>query len=145
MDTEVTVRVAESKDSARVAELMEQLGYPVQPEIIQARLSSSAGQPGDRVFVAEDHGKVVGVLSFHITPLLHEVNNAGRITALVVDREYRGRGIGTLLVREAEAWAWSQGCSKIEVPSGDRRPPAHRFYESRGYRCDERRFLKLKP
>jgi GNAT superfamily N-acetyltransferase len=114
-------------------------------QAVRDKVTRLANQPADRIYVAEIEGDVVGVLSFHITPLLHAEGNSGRITAMVVASEYRHQGIGTLLVQEAEAWAWSQGCSMIEVTSGDQRPRAHRFYESRGYKCDERRFLKFKP
>jgi GNAT superfamily N-acetyltransferase len=142
---DVAVRIAEPRDSARIAELLEQLGYPMHPAVIQEKLSSLAEGPIDRILVAEIGGQVVGVTSFHITPLLHEEREAGRVTALVVDREFRGHGIGTLLLYAAEEWAWSCGCTRVEVTSGDHRPDAHRFYESRGYRCDERRFLKPNP
>lgn len=145
MRPDVVVRIAEPRDSARIAELLEQLGYPVGPAVIQEKLSCLAEGPSDRILVAEIGGQVVGIVSFHITPLLHEESDSGRVTALVVDREFRGKGIGALLLRETEDWAWSCGCARVEVTSGDHRPDAHRFYESRGYRCDERRFLKSNP
>jgi GNAT superfamily N-acetyltransferase len=141
----VVVRIAKPRDRVRIAELLEQLGYPMDPAVIQEKLSSLAESPTDRILVAESGGQVVGIVSFHITPLLHEESDAGRVTAMVVDSEFRGKGIGTLLLREAEQWAWSCGCSRVEITSGDHRPDAHRFYEGHGYRCDERRFLKSNP
>ena len=49
---------------------------------------------------------------------------------IVVLPEYRHQGIGTLVVREAEAWAKDLGFTKAVVESRDNKIP---FYESMGY------------
>ena len=49
---------------------------------------------------------------------------------VVVLPEYRHQGIGTLVVREAEAWAKELGFTKAVVESPDNKIP---FYESMGY------------
>jgi GNAT superfamily N-acetyltransferase len=81
-------------------------------------------------------------LSFHTLLLFHTTGKAGRVTALVVGMEHRHRGIARALLAAAEAFAWEAGCVRIEVTSGDRRDGADAFYESAGYRPDERRFIK---
>ena len=52
---------------------------------------------------------------------------------IVVLPEYRHQGIGTLVVREAEAWARELGFTKAVVESRDNKIP---FYESMGYVAD---------
>ena len=52
---------------------------------------------------------------------------------IVVLPEYRRQGIGTLVVREAEAWAKEQGFSVAVVESRDNKSP---FYEAMGYVAD---------
>ena len=52
---------------------------------------------------------------------------------IVVLPEYRHQGIGTLIVREAEAWAKEQGFTIAVVESRDNKIP---FYESLGYVAD---------
>jgi len=52
---------------------------------------------------------------------------------IVVLPEYRRQGIGTLVVREAEAWARELGFMKVVVESRDNKIP---FYESMGYVAD---------
>ena len=49
---------------------------------------------------------------------------------IVVLPEYRHQGIGTLVVREAEAWAKELGFTKAVVESRHNKIP---FYESMGY------------
>jgi len=122
---------------------MDQLGYDVTSELIENKLTEFSETTTDTVFVAEDEGLVLGVISCHVTRLFHQEGSSGRITSLVIDQKHQGLGVGKFLVSEAEMFFRSVGCVKSEVTSGDHRPEAHKFYESCGYRQDERRFLKL--
>jgi GNAT superfamily N-acetyltransferase len=144
MENSVKIRPATHKDSADIANLMAQLGYPCTPAEMGQRLDRLSLLESEQVFVAERAGQVLGVGSVHLISLLHESGNVGRITALVVRADVRGQGIGSRLVREAESWAWSHDCQRMEVTSGDHRPDAHRFYEACGFKYDARRFLKRK-
>jgi GNAT superfamily N-acetyltransferase len=58
-----------------------------------------------------------------------------RIIAFVVDSNYRNKGIGKLLIKEAERWARNQGADSIALNSGNRpeRKDAHQFYKRMGY------------
>ena len=55
------------------------------------------------------------------------------IEGLVVDRTYRGRGIGKLLLTRAEEWARANGCLLVRLRSTAARIDAHLFYEHLGY------------
>ena len=140
----VEIRPATHEDSVDIASLMAQLGYPCTTAEMEWRLDRISLLESEEVLVAERAGQMLGVCSVHLIPLLHESGNVGRITALVVRADVRGQGIGKRLVQEAESWAWSHDCARMEVTSGDHRPDAHRFYEACGFKYDERRFLKRK-
>jgi GNAT superfamily N-acetyltransferase len=71
----------------------------------------------------------------------HDFSN-GQITALVVARRARGRGIGRLLASEAEAWLAAVGAGRVMVNSGIARADAHAFYVRLGYDETGRRFVK---
>ena len=45
----------------------------------------------------------------------------------------RGRGVGSGLVRAAEAWTVSKGCRQFKVETQNTNVPACRFYERRGF------------
>jgi len=85
----------------------------------------------------------MGFLSIHAIPLFHEAGRLGRITAMAIDPRRQRMGIGAALMGAAEGFAWSVGCSRVEVTSGDgREKDAHLFYQGQGFRSDCRRFLK---
>src|SRR3954462_2418573 len=100
--TDAIVRVAETSDLDALAELMTDLGYPTRTSEMQMRWEIIAKDPQYRTFVAVYDGKVcgmIGTFSFYT----YENNNAGgRILALVVAKEARGRGIGRRLIAAAE-------------------------------------------
>jgi GNAT superfamily N-acetyltransferase len=139
------IRSASSDDSEQLAALVEQLGYRADERFIRDQLTELASRPGTTVFVADDNGAIIGLLCFSIIPLLHVSGGLGRISALVVDSECQGNGVGRRLVAEAEEFAWNTGCARIEITSGDHRPDAHAFYEAIGYFQDCRRFIKQRP
>ena len=58
-----------------------------------------------------------------------------KIAMLVVDEDYRGKGIGKILIQEAEKWAKLRDITTITLNSGNReeRKSAHDFYQHLGY------------
>ena len=137
------IREARLDDASEIVPLMNQLGYEVTRKFIQKKLTDFSKTPIDTVLVAVQQGLIIGVISCHLTSLFHQAGLSGRITSLVIDKNYRGLGTGRALVQAAEELFISSGCIKSEVTSGDHRPDAHEFYQSCGYKLDERRFLKI--
>lgn len=98
--------------------------------------------PAARVFVAEEGGAVVGFAAMSVLPLLERDRQLCRLTALIVAREARGRGLGRLLVSRVEEEAAQLGCDRLEVTSSVRRDDAHVFYGRLGFEERRRRFVK---
>lgn len=136
------IRSAEISDAGKVAALLKQLGYDASAILVENKIAVLTGSPNDMVLVAENQGKIAGVISLHVTELFHAPGRIGRVTALVISSDKRGKGIGKLLIEAADTFFRSSGCVRAEVTSGDHRPAAHAFYEAQGYIPDERRFLK---
>lgn len=140
------IRAAGIDDSALLLPLLHELGYPGTLQSVSAQMAIYAGSNASRVLVADgEAGRLAGLIAGHLIPLLHQPGNLGRITALVVARDARGRGVGTALLAAIERWFAAQNCLRHEVTSGDQRAAAHRFYACRGYVSDERRFIKRSP
>ena len=128
----ITFRRATEADAEVVAELSAQLGYPIAADVIRRRITSIAAHPEHIVFVAELDGAVCGWIQAHIGQSI-EAGARGEILGLVVSRDLRRRGIGRLLMQEAERWVLDRGADVIVLRSNVQRPESHAFYPAIGY------------
>lgn len=141
---DVIIRAPRPTDSAAIASLMGQLGYPAWPEEIPARLKELAlDAKTSAVWVAELDGQAVGIATAKQFPAIHQSAPVVWLTALVVAESARGRGVGTRLVNEAEEWAREQGARKIALTSALHREEAHDFYKRLGYEHTGVRLAKV--
>ena len=137
----MVIRPAGAGDAHEIARLIDELGYPVTPDQVEARLKILE-TAGECALVAELDGKVVACLSISTTKVLHRPAPVGRISMMVVDEALRGQGIGAELVAAAERLLAERGCQLVEVTSNLRRTDAHRFWEREGYERTSARFAK---
>ncbi len=129
------LRPADPADAAAVNELLDQLGYPQDDggAATADRIRAWAEDPASAAYVAEADGDVLGVVAVHLCPFFERAGCWGRIVALVVSDQARGRGVGGRLVAAAESFAADHGCERMEVTSSNYRVDAHAFYQGRGY------------
>ena len=128
----VTLRPATSADADRIAALFTEEGYPAGASDIVARLERYAS-PFSQVVVADHEGEILGFIALHVLPRFEHDDRIVRILALVVDSGVRERGIGRLLMAEAERLATEVGAAFVELTAGHHRPEARHLYESLGY------------
>ncbi len=131
-DQQTIVRPATVDDAERIAGLFTDEGYPSGPSDIVDRLERFASEHS-RVIVAENGGEVLGFIAVHALPRFEHSDRVLRIMALVVDPGVRERGIGRLLMEEAERLGREVGAAFAEVTAGHHRPDARRLYEDLGY------------
>ena len=70
----------------------------------------------EQIFVADgNNGHLAGFLEVSIRPFVEdcESDNVGYLEGWFVDEEHRRQGIGRELVRTAEVWARSKGCTEM--------------------------------
>jgi GNAT superfamily N-acetyltransferase len=138
-----TIRRAEVSDAPILSVLLSQLGYPASVSEIPQRLSAIANNPAAAAFVATNrYGEVVGLVTVHIIPSIHDNDPVAWLTTLVVLEDARGAGIGSALVRHVEGWAVEKGAKRLSVTSGIQRLSTHEFYEKRDYERTGLRFSK---
>lgn len=132
-ETRVRIRTMRLEDSAAVAELATQLGYPSTAEQIERRFATIREAPDAQVWVAENaEGAVVGWLHLYGTRQI-ESEPYAEIGGLVVEETARGRGIGRALMETAEASARERGYAVVRVRSNVIRTQTHEFYKGLGY------------
>jgi len=143
----IVVREAVIADAPEVLRLFTLLGH-AQPEGDATTRLAAFFEAGDRVLVASNRvaapgAALTGAVTLHITPEIHRAGPIGRMTALAVDENARGQGIGRALVAAAEKEFAARGCAMVEVTSNKKRTRAHSFYEQLGYEGTSFRFAKM--
>lgn len=138
------IRQAAPDDAAALGRLLGQLGYPTNAAEVPNRLENVHARPGTTVLVAEgESGDVVGVVTIHLFHTLHTNEPAAWLTAVVVDENSRGQGVGSALVARAEEWAAEHGALRLSLTSALHREKAHAFYKARDYEHTGVRLTKV--
>jgi GNAT superfamily N-acetyltransferase len=138
----IEIRECTSDDAIAVSALLRELGYSVSPQQAAENIRQLDETGSDPILLAVWEGRVAGVLAGHFCRMLQYDNPVMRVTALVIDREARRRGIGKLLMEHADELAAARGCDFIELTSAMGRMDAHAFYRSLGYEPNSLRFRK---
>ena len=128
----ISIRDAVEQDADSLAALAAQLGYPSSGAEVGRRMVRYAGNPGERIIVAEEGGRVVGWTSVAVVDHFYTALYV-EISGLVVDADHRSRGIGSLLLDEVKRWAKEKAVPLIRLRANVLRKEAHRFYEREGF------------
>lgn len=114
--------------------------YPPAAEIIDAYfafLVSEVAETSGTFFLAEDDGRLIGFACvFGLMPPFSPDEDPRALTFisdLYVDPAYRGRGVGSALIAQAEAFGQSLGAPRIEL-AVHAANPAMALYTRQGFR-----------
>ena len=136
----VTVRPARMKDSARIAELSCELGYPVSAKRMRDCMTTVLKRSAQKMFVADVDGIVEGWVEVFLP---HSVLNWGKaeVGALIVGSKTRGHGLGQALLDAARRWSEQRKSQFVYLRSNIKRKDAHRFYKRAGYKIHKTQFV----
>ncbi|MDW4163910.1 GNAT family N-acetyltransferase [Staphylococcus saprophyticus] len=143
----IKVRLFEEHDLNKINELLvlyEDLGYPTIAKDLVNRLNNIYNHQDYYLLLLVKDDVIIG-LSGMCKMLFYEKNGEYmRILAFVINSNYRGKGYGTLLLKESETLANLLGCKAITLNSGNRidRDNAHSFYKSNGFEKKSSGFSK---
>lgn len=135
----VTIRPAREADVEELAGLLGQLfaieaDFAVEPAKQRAGLRLLLGRPDAFVAVAVSGGRAVGMCSVQTLVSTAEGGPVGLLEDLVVHEAWRGRGLGTRLLRAAEEWGRGRGLLRLQLLADRHNAPALGFYGRRGWR-----------
>ncbi len=131
--SEAQVRPLLPSDAGSVARLLDQLGYPAEQGEVHKRIEAwSRDDRGVAVGVIIDD-RLAGCAAIHVIPFFERPGARARLVALVVDAEYRRRGIASVLVDHCRNFARRHGATEIEVTSRRTRTEADPFYTGIGF------------
>lgn len=127
------IRSVRAEDADDLYDLCSQLGYSISKDDIKLNIQGILGKSDYVVYVAvSPDEKVIGCIQaqmslvFYSKPMI-EVNG------LVVDKNYRKKGIGNSLLKQIELFARERNCTFINLRANVIRKEAHEFYKKLGY------------
>lgn len=102
--------------------------------VLLQRIAAQAG----RLLVAEAEGRIVGVLGFVVDEdkgtVRADLRRRGFVTDLIVEEAWRRRGVGRLLLAEAEGIARDKGLKRLALGVVAGNGAAERTYAAAGFR-----------
>ena len=142
------VREAQASDLPAICGLGEEVNaihHAAFPQIFAGRAASDAAashwsnsiaRDNATTFVAEQDGEVVGFVTVGVSdessPLLQPIR-VGRVGSIGVTEAARGRGIGSDLMRHAQAWLANRGAQEVRLNVWQFNARALRLYQGLGY------------
>ena len=141
IETDVALRPATAADAPRIAALFTEEGYPAGATAVEARLGRF-NTDDSTVIVADHDGDILGFIALHVVPRFEHDDAFVRIFALVVDSAVRDRGIGRVLMAEAERIGRAREAAFVEITAGHHRPAARHLYDSLGYDASLTAYLR---
>lgn len=147
---DLTIRSATVGDLMNVCTLYRHLNPKDDPSPEERDLAAvwttMLAQPGYTCLVGIRRDLLVSSCCLAIIPnLTHGARPYALIENVVTHQDFRRKGFAGALLDEALSRAWLAGCYKVMLLTGSKRPETHRFYESRGFRSDEKTAFVARP
>lgn len=133
------VRPAETADMPAMIELLGQL-FALEVDFAFDREKQALGlglllaSPSGHVWVSDEDGEVLGMLTVQTLISTAEGGVVGLIEDVVVAATARGRGIGRALLETAEHWARERRMPRLQLLADRGNGSALAFYARRGWR-----------
>ena len=131
------IRKARRKDLPAVVRLLAAMDGEAPIPIARAAsiYREMSHYPSFAFYLALADGEPVGTFTLLVYPtLVHDGTPEALVDGVVVDPQWRGRGVGGAMMAEAMRLAAQAGCYKLALSSNSKREDAHRFYRSLGFR-----------
>ena len=141
MDSAISIRKATIDDVEIVFRFLCELGNEELDFVVFKRIySENISNTKNLYLVSESENSVNGFISFHTQNLLHHSGLVGEIQEFYIDKGFRGKGIGKLLVYKIKDYAKQHSLKSIEVTSGKKRVENVLVYEKLGFKLSHNKF-----
>ncbi len=132
-------RVAKIEDVAELCELLNQL-FSQEVEFIPDKENQTIGltkiisnENLGEIFVALEDEKIVAMVNILYTISTALGKKVAILEDMIVDENYRGQNIGSLLMEFALAEIARNGCKRVTLLTDVDNLQAHKFYENKGF------------
>lgn len=136
------VRAMRSEDIDRVIELWNQNDHewtlmPMAERNVRRNLEATVDNASAFCLVAEEAGRVQGFVTVGFTSHPVMPGRGAEIEELKVDRDFRGKGLGRELLREAVRWIHNAGIRRVRAHLADDERGAVGLFKELGFEADE--------
>ncbi len=129
---DLTLRTAEDKDTVAIESVINQwIDWRGERA---ASMREALDKEDHEILVAEVNSKIIGVLHLMFYPDILFGDHGSHIILFLVDKEHRGKGVGSKLMEKATERSKERGAVEIHVDTIY--PEAERFYRKRGFKDD---------
>ena len=127
----VHIRTAKPRDEEQLFALVRTFPTPTVPDLetFAAAFRSKLADANALVAVANIDDLLVGYVSAYSHPTFYAGGQTAFVDELLVDRDWRGQGIGRDLMRVFETWACTRRCKAVSLATRS----ARGFCERLGY------------
>ena len=129
---EISVRSVTAADVTAVNNLSQQLGYPLSESQTLQNIKAMLSRDDLTAFVAVKQDHIVGWIGLAQIIIIESIPYC-EITGLIIDENYRGKGIGKMLIEKAKDWTKEKESDKLKVRCNVIRAEAHLFYQHLGF------------
>ena len=116
-----------------VALFTQEADFTPAPEKHERALKLLFKEPYSVIFVAEDEGKVIGMISCFTFVSSAMGEKATLVEDFVVAESHRGQGIGKALMDAVKAYLKETGQHRITLMTDALNTRGHKFYEAEGF------------
>jgi GNAT superfamily N-acetyltransferase len=137
---DITIRSATTGDIPRMVELLGDL-FSIESDFAPDKESQARGlamlvnEPSgmSQALVAVHDGTAVGMTTVQMLISTSEGGCVGLVEDVIIDRQFRGRGIGTLLLEHIAEWGKSRNLKRLQLLADRKNDDALAFYAKRGW------------
>ncbi|MBF4493709.1 GNAT family N-acetyltransferase [Flavobacterium sp. JLP] len=113
-------------------------------EVFKAIFNENISNPKNLYLIAENKNEPLGFISFHTQNLLHHCGLVGEVQEFFIHQNYRGQGVGRLLINEILNFADQNNLKSIEVTTNKKRVENVSIYENLGFTLSHNKFTIYK-
>lgn len=140
-DNEVSIRIIDPKEIFSIVPFLQKLGnYSISETLIKERLLEMTVQNYECLGIF-DGEKLIGTCGLWFQTR-HYAGKSLEMDHVIIDDNYRGRGIGKILVDLVCDYANKKSCNWVELNSYVHNFPSHKFFYNQGFVAKGYHFVK---
>jgi len=140
-DNEVSIRIIDPKEIFSIVPFLQKLGnYSISETLIKERLLEMTVQNYECLGIFDDE-KLIGTCGLWFQTR-HYAGKSLEMDHVIIDDNYRGRGIVKILVDLVCDYANKKYCNWVELNSYVHNFPSHKFFYNQGFVAKGYHFVK---